>query len=267
MIIELLGPPASGKTTLARALATALDTNGFDAQLIVSSRPAEGDSIEVENTRALSSRIFAFTAPLSRAAKLTNALPLLFAGSRRDELATSLMELLPPRTVLRSVRLRRLLSSLSRSWQSASISHRIVIFDQGFLTALCSMALLAGSVDRSSLLRGLALIPRPNLLIQLDASRELLESRLHSRLGRQGPIERWFEFDLKTSLQQIELTNEVADIFRKNGGRMMHVSSLDRRMLEKEVDRIVQRVKSWDEEVDLADRSPVERRPLVGVAK
>ena len=267
MIIELLGPPASGKTTLARALATALDENGFDAQLIVSSRPAERDSIDVENTRALSSCITAFTAPLSRAAKLASALPLLFAGSRRDELTTSLMELLPPRTVLRSVRLHRFLSSLSRSWESASISDRIVIFDQGFLTALCSMALLAGSVDRSSLLRGLALIPRPNLLIRLDASRELLESRLHSRLGRQGPIERWFEFDLKTSLQQLEMTNEVADMYRESGGRMMHVSSLDRRMLENEVDRIVQRVKSWNENVDLADRSPVERRPLVGVAK
>ena len=41
MIIELFGPPAAGKTTLAHALATALEKNGFDVQLIVSSRPAE----------------------------------------------------------------------------------------------------------------------------------------------------------------------------------------------------------------------------------
>jgi len=144
---------------------------------------------------------------------------------------------------------------------------RIVIFDQGFLTALCSMALLAGSVDRSFLLRGLALIPRPNLLIRLDAPREILESRLHSRLGRQGPVERWFEFDLQTSLQQIELTNEVAQMLREKGGRMMHVSSLDRRMLENEVDRIVRGVKSWDEKIDLATRTLVERRPMVRVAR
>ena len=56
-------------------------------------------------------------------------------------------------------------------------------------------------------------------------------------------------------------------MFRENGGRMMQVSSLDRHMLEKEVDRIVQRVKSWNEKADLADRSPVEKRPLVGAAK
>ena len=54
MIIELFGPPAAGKTTLAHALATALEKNGFDIQLIVSSRPAERGSIQVESTRALS---------------------------------------------------------------------------------------------------------------------------------------------------------------------------------------------------------------------
>ena len=266
MIIELFGPPASGKTTLARALATALEKDGFHVQLIVSSRPAERGSIEVENARALSSCITAFTAPLSRAAKLVGAARVVLAGSRSDQFAASLMDLLPPRTLLRSLRCRRFLSLLSRSWEMASASHRIVIFDQGYLTALCSMALLAGPVDRSFLLRGLALIPRPNLLIRLDTPREVLETRLHSRLARQGPVERWFELDLKTSLQQIEMTNEVAHMLREKGDRMMHVSSLDRRMLEQEVDRIVRGVKSCDEKIGLADLSIVERRPMVRFA-
>lgn len=265
MIIELFGPPASGKTTLARALATALEKDGFRVQLIMSSRPAERDSIEVENARALSSCTTAFTAPLSRAAKLVSAARVVLAGTRSD-LAASLMALLPPRTLLRSLRCRRFLSLLSRSWETASTSHRIAIFDQGYLTALCSMALMAGRVDRSFLLRGLALIPRPNLLIRLDTPREILETRLHSRLARQGPVERWFELDLKTSLQQIEMTNEVAHMLREEGDRMMHVSSLDRRMLEQEVDRIVRGVKSWDEKIDLANRSLVERRPMVRFA-
>src|SRR5215216_2760615 len=52
---------------------------------------------------------------------------------------SSLMDLLPPRTLLWSVRYRRFLSLLSRSWKMASTSDRIVIFDQGFVTALCSM--------------------------------------------------------------------------------------------------------------------------------
>src|SRR5947207_11739701 len=115
----------------------------------------------------------------------------------------------------------------------ARAADRVVIFDQGFLTALCSMALLARSIDRSVIARGLALIPRPNLLIRLDAPRETLEARLRARLGRQGAVERLFEFDLQTSRQQIETTSEVADMLQEQGGRMMHVSCLDRRLLEK----------------------------------
>jgi hypothetical protein len=56
-------------------------------------------------------------------------------------------------------------------------------------------------------------------------------------------------------------------MFQENGGRVMHVSSLDRRLLEKEVDRIAQEVKSWDEKIDLATRSLVERPPMVRVAR
>lgn len=267
MIIELFGPPAAGKTTLAHALATALKKNGFDVQLIVSSRPAERGSIQLESTRALSWYRTALTAPLSRAAKLVSAAPVLLAGARSDELTASLMDLLPPRTLLWSVRTRRFLSLLSRSWKMASTSDRIVIFDQGFLTALCSMALLARSVDRSAMVRGLALIPRPNLLIRLDAPRETLEARLRARLGRQGAVERLFEFDLQTSLRQIETTSDVAHMLQEQGGRMLHVSCLDRRLLEKAVDRIVREAKSWDEEIDPVNRSLVERRRLVRVAR
>jgi hypothetical protein len=149
----------------------------------------------------------------------------------------------------------------------ASTSDRIVIFDQGFVTALCSMALLARSVDRSAILRGLALTPRPNLLIRLDAPREALEARLRARLDRQSAVERLFEVDLQTSLRQIETSREVAHIVQEQGGSMMHVSSLDRRLLEKSVDRIVREVKSRDERIDPVHRSPVEARHTARVGR
>jgi hypothetical protein len=135
------------------------------------------------------------------------------------------------------------------------------------MTALCSMALLTRSVDRSIMVRALALIPRPDLLIRLDAPRETLEARLRARLGRQGTLERLFEFDLQTNLQQIETTNDVAHMLHEQGGRMMHVSSLDRRLLENAVDRIVREARSWNEEIDPVNRSLVERRRIVRVAR
>jgi len=247
MIIELFGPPAAGKTTFAHALAKALEKNGFDAQLIESSRPAEGGSIQVERMQGLSWCETALANPLSRAAKAVSAAPILLTGLRTDELTASLMNLLPPRTLLRSVRCHRFLSLLSRSWKMASASDRIVVFDQGFLTALCSMALFARFVDRSIIARGLALIPRPNLLVRLDAPRATLEARLRSRLARQGAVERLFEFDLQTNLRQVETIREVADMLQEQGRRMMHVNSLDRRLLEDAVERIMLEAKSWDE--------------------
>jgi thymidylate kinase len=267
MIIELFGPPAAGKTTFAHALAAALEKNGFDAQLMASLRPAEHDSIQVESTRALSWCRTALVAPLSRAAKLASAAPVLLAGERSDELTANLMDLMPPHTLLWAVRYRRFLSLLSRSWKMASTSDRIVIFDQGFMTALCSMALLARSVDRSTMVRALALIPRPDLLIRLDAPRETLEARLRARLGRQGRLERLFEFNLQTSLQQIETTHDVTHMLHEQGGRMMHVDSLDRRLLENAVDRIVREATSWNEKIDPDKRSLVERRRSVRVAR
>jgi thymidylate kinase len=249
MIVELFGPPAAGKTTLAHALASSLERNGCNVELIVSSRPAERRPTKVESTRALFRCRAALAAPLSRAAKLVSALPILL-GVQNDDITAKLMALLPPRTLLWSVRYRRYLSLLSNSWNLASTSDRIVVFDQGFVTALCSLVLLARSADRKIIGRGLELIPRPNLLVRLDAPSETLEARLRERLDRQGAVERLFEFDLRTNLEQIETTREVAHMLQEQGLRMMHVSCLDRRLLEEAVDQIVRETRLREQEID-----------------
>jgi len=249
MIVELFGAPAAGKTTLAYALAASLTEDGRKVELVLSSRPAERDPIRLESARALSCLRAAAVAPLSRGAKLLTALPILL-GARHDSITANLMDLMRPRGLLWSVRYRRYLCLLSSSWQKAAISDHIGIFDQGFLTAVCSLALLSRCSYQRVIGRGLELIPRPNLLIHVAAPRQILEARLRQRLGRQGAIERLFEFDLKTNLQQIETTSEVVHMLQQQGFPILQVSCLDRRQLEGAVKRIMREVKLWRQGID-----------------
>jgi thymidylate kinase len=239
MIVELFGPPAAGKTTLADALVIALRKNGCDVQHIASSRPAEIRLNKNECTNTVRRRPFPLAAPLSRAVKLASAVPTMLPGARNDDTGALLMELLPSRGLFRWVRNRRYLSLLRQSWNMVSASKGVAILDQGYISALCSLALRTRSPDARSLARGLELVPRPNLLICLDAPREVLRARLFERLRRQGAVERMFELDLDTNLKQAEIVRRVAGMLRDQDWPMIDVSCLDQRQLEEVVDQIV----------------------------
>ena len=131
--------------------------------------------------------------------------------------------------------MRRYLAQLCCSWNSALASDSVVIFYQGFLTSLCSLALLAGPIDRRALARGLALIPEPDLLVRLDTPRAVLEARLQKRLRRQSSLERVFENDIDVSLRQIELSSTLNALLTERGRSSMRVSWIDRAGLASDV--------------------------------
>jgi thymidylate kinase len=200
MIVELFGPPAVGKSTLANALSVALRKDGCAVQLIASSRPAEQGRLSRGRT---------FAAPLRRFAKLAHAVPLLLAASRTDSTGKRLMDIMPPRGMVRSVRLRRYLAALQQSWVKMSADDSIAIVDQGYLTAICSLALQARSADADQVASSLALVPKPDLLIRLTVPNDILRARLVDRLRRLGRVERLFELDIDTSLRQAEIVQIV----------------------------------------------------------
>jgi len=215
MIIELFGPPAVGKTTFARELAGRLRGCGRPVELMLSSRPAEliepgGDGLPKAVPLAALRRVArpAFKL-LARA-----SMPEL----RETSVASQLLDLLPPKSLIWSVRMRQYIKGLERSWRQAEQSDAIVIIDQGFVQAVCSLLLLLGRpVAAGAAERALALIPKADQWIHMDAPRSILRTRLEARRRRQSRIERHLELDIETSLRTAEVLDVVVPMLRRGG--------------------------------------------------
>nr|WP_113133834.1 AAA family ATPase [Ensifer sp. ENS12] len=239
VIVELFGPAASGKTTLARGLEAALDARGIAVRLVGSSRPAEKGS---EPPGAGARPSSALPAALARASKVFTALDALVPGVSIDPLVGQLMEILPPKSWTRAIRARRYLRNICGSWSAALTSDSVVIFDQGFMNSLCSLALFSGALSQHALSRGLSLVPAPDLLIRVETPREVLQARLEKRLRRQGVFERLFESDIQRSLRQIEISSMIDDLLKAVGRHSMRVSWRDQDTLAMAVETIADEI-------------------------
>ena len=203
MIVELFGPSGVGKTTLSHALGFALRDYGYPVKLVSSARPSE----QFANGRPDSSLV-RFRARLGRVMKVAGAGAAVFPWSKESPVEAALMSMLMTQSLSIRVRYRRYLSSMSRLWADARSLDRITIFDQGYLSALCSV------VCRNSALRpimrdALDRLPKADIIICVDASESVIEARLRSRLSQLGRIERLLELDISTTLRQVPIAAEM----------------------------------------------------------
>jgi hypothetical protein len=93
-------------------------------------------------------------------------------------------------------------------------------------------------VDASLIARALEASPKSDLLIRLDASREILAERLKNRECQQSAIERLFELDMATNLDSVQIIDRLHDLLRNRNQLVIRASSLDRRSLRESVDYI-----------------------------
>ncbi len=187
MIIELFGPPGSGKSTFSHRMAADLDAAGHPVKLVLSQRPAEGGGLLGRRAAPLR-RLLRPARQLLRAA-LTGRIGFGIV------LAFRLLTLFPQRSWFRSLRIGQYLVRLDHSWRRAQRSPRVTIFDQAYIQTVYSLADRAGVVDPDVIARALALLPGPDLVVAVEASPEVLKKRLEIRLACQGPLERLFELD------------------------------------------------------------------------
>lgn len=237
MIVELFGPPGVGKTTFASSLAAFLCERGHIVDPVMSYRPAE---------RALmsTSPVQKSWNPAASARRLARPTAEMVAALRRlsshsNEVATTseLMRLLPPSSIMWSIRLRQYLLRLFQSWNIAAASPHVVLFDQAFIQAVCSLALLARVPWGTRIDHALDAIPKADLLIQLDAPQGLLATRLGERRQHQGRIERLLELDLQTNLASIEIIEHLHASLLARGRPITWLRSADRPALHAGVAR------------------------------
>ena len=224
MIIELFGPPAAGKTTFARNLATRLRATGQPVELILSLRPAE--TVEPAGDAPSAPPLWPAMRRLARPAiEFLACMGHMSGGSRETEIAAELLDLLPPRNSVWVVRLRQYITRLERSWRLAKQSDATVIIDQGFVQAMCTLVLLGRPPSAGSIEKAMALIPKADQWIHIDAPRSVLRARLEARWRRLGWIERRFELDTEASLRSIEILNLLDSILRLRESRIARIGS------------------------------------------
>jgi hypothetical protein len=164
------------------------------------------------------------------------------ASSLDVSAALELVMALRPKSWVWSIRQGQYILRLSRARRVASRTNAIVVFDQGFIQAVSSLALLGRAPNETQVARALDLAPKPDLLIRLDAPYELLEARLHERENRQSVIERLFELDLGRSLESGSIIDHVCAMLRMRGQSVVDAFSIDRQSLHDSVEQIVRRI-------------------------
>lgn len=226
MIVEFCGPPCVGKTTLANALCERLQERGAAVALASSYRPSERGN--QGGSAPLGGR---FADPLRRLirpmAEVLSATSGLESASREAMVARRLVALMPPDSILWSIRLRQYAWRLSHLWAKAGEDNGIVIFDQAFVQLVCSLVLLSAAANESRITEALDLVPRPDLLVRMHAPRALLQTRLMKRERRQGRIDRMLEFDLATNLRSIDVLGAVSGLMERHSVRCVAIGCTD----------------------------------------
>jgi thymidylate kinase len=240
MIVELFGPPGAGKTTFAQALAARLREHGHAVDLILSHRPGERSP---RDTPSVSGRHRRHILPMiSRLAlPFGKMLPIArhpFAVSRDVRAALALLRIMPPLDFLWQLRLTQYLVRLSRTWAQATDAGRIVLLDQAYVQAICSLAMLSGTIDETLISQALDHTPKSDLAVLLGAPIEVVEMRLRDRERRASRMERLLELDLATSLKSLAIVECLDAVLRKKGLQVAHAASLDEVSLRESVERI-----------------------------
>lgn len=229
MIIEFFGPPASGKTTFSLTLADRLRAGGYSASLRLSARPGEqvmaigpnGDEEPSASFRTAARRlIFPAYELIAKAGGWSKT-------SRDGRVAGMLSQALPQGQILRSLRMRQYLLRLSNVWSQADRSPDIWIFDQAYIQAVASIALVQPRMTDEAILALLQAAPHADIAFRLDAPVGDIEARIGRRHRHLGGLGRMLEETSVGVLEHAVLAKRIEGLLLRLDRQVLALSSVD----------------------------------------
>ncbi|MDX8456313.1 oligosaccharide flippase family protein [Mesorhizobium sp. VK9D] len=233
MIIELFGPAGSGKTTFANALAKHLRDHGYVANVTLCYLPrSRGEGRDRFG-------IFTVISRISSAIFMT-VLVFLSSFGRNNGItsANQLIRTLPPKSPIWRIRIWQYIVRLSRCWTQAQGSTNIIIFDQGFVQAIGSLAMFNGAADDRLIARALESTPRADLVVWMAVPRDVVEARLQARLNREPAAERLFEVDVAGNMQAFDVFDKIGNVLQSAQRSKVSVQAVDEQSIAHELSRV-----------------------------
>ncbi|WP_342665070.1 hypothetical protein [Kaistia adipata] len=143
------------------------------------------------------------------------------------KISGDLVKIMPPSQMIWRIRLWQYIIKLSRRWNAARMSEDIVIFDQGFVQAIVSLAIFNGAADDALLSAALDLAPQADFAIRLLAPRDLIETRLLTRMQYESKAERLLEVEVSTNMASFGIFDDVNRVIENKKRTIFPIQPVD----------------------------------------
>ncbi|SHG42907.1 oligosaccharide flippase family protein [Bradyrhizobium erythrophlei] len=232
MIVEFFGPPGAGKTTLARALLCRLRERGYTTKIALVHQP---DKVSLFDPGGLGYALGRIGQAIVGVVAMTFH-PI--THSHAFSAVARLVYMLPPRNPVWFIRVSQYILRLSEIWRQSSDVDPIIVFDQAFIQAVCSLSVFSRTVDEAVFLRALKLIPKSDVAVYVRVDPDVQEARLRNRKRSEPVIARFFEAGESTNLQFAPIIESVNALLQKHGRPVVVVQLDEPSSIDHVVDKI-----------------------------